>query len=108
MMNGTSRGEDVYRSVYKVPGGKLLKVQFDVAEGRLTSVRFTGDFFLHPEEALEEIESRLVGVEPEPDRIRSVVEDVFRERNVTAVGCGPADFAEVIIDALQRGPAESV
>lgn len=44
---------------YKVPGGKLVVVDFDVADGRLANVMVSGDFFLYPEEALDPIVSAL-------------------------------------------------
>jgi lipoate-protein ligase A len=40
------------RGVYKVPGGKLVAVEFAVVDNRLHDVVVTGDFFLYPEEAL--------------------------------------------------------
>lgn len=42
---------------YKVPGGKLIVVDLEVTDGRLTNVRLSGDFFLEPDEALD----RMVG-----------------------------------------------
>ncbi|MFT4036745.1 MAG: biotin--protein ligase [Thermomicrobiales bacterium] len=49
------------RGVYKVPGGKLVAVEFAVTEGRLTDVVVTGDFFLYPEEALPVLPASLEG-----------------------------------------------
>ncbi|EEW60344.1 MAG: lipoate--protein ligase family protein [Pseudomonadota bacterium] len=37
---------------YKVPGGKLVVADVNVAEGTITDVQISGDFFLEPEEAL--------------------------------------------------------
>jgi lipoate---protein ligase len=37
---------------YKVPGGKLVVVDFELVDGRLSGVELSGDFFLEPEEAL--------------------------------------------------------
>ncbi len=37
---------------YKVPGGKLVVVDFELVDGRLCDVELSGDFFLAPEEAL--------------------------------------------------------
>ncbi len=45
-MTCRSRGE------FKTPGGKLIAVELDVADGELRDVVVTGDFFLYPEEAL--------------------------------------------------------
>lgn len=47
---------------YKTPGGKLVVVDFDVADGRLEQVMVSGDFFLYPEEALEPILDALDGL----------------------------------------------
>jgi lipoate-protein ligase A len=48
---------------YKTPGGKLVQVDFEVRDGRLTNVEVSGDFFLYPEEALEAITASLEGME---------------------------------------------
>ncbi|MBX6342905.1 MAG: biotin--protein ligase [Thermomicrobiaceae bacterium] len=44
---------------YKVPGGKLVVVDFDVVDGRLANVEVSGDFFLEPAEALDSITDAL-------------------------------------------------
>src|SRR5262245_3424506 len=46
------RGEgnkDMLHAECKTPGGKLVAVDLDVADGRLANVRVRGDFFLDPE-----------------------------------------------------------
>jgi lipoate-protein ligase A len=47
---------------YKVPGGKLVVVDLDVADGRLANLSVSGDFFLEPDEALLDINSGLTGL----------------------------------------------
>jgi len=49
------------RGEYKVPGGKLVAAEVEVADGRLASVAVSGDFFLDPDEALTVIDAALVG-----------------------------------------------
>ncbi|MFD3514980.1 biotin/lipoate A/B protein ligase family protein [Streptomyces sp. NPDC058657] len=46
---------------YKVPGGKLVVVDLDVADGALRNVRVAGDFFLEPDEAILAINRALDG-----------------------------------------------
>jgi len=46
---------------YKTPGGKLVQVDLDVVDGHLRNVRVTGDFFLEPPEALDDIAGALEG-----------------------------------------------
>ncbi|MDJ0315041.1 biotin/lipoate A/B protein ligase family protein [Arthrobacter sp. H35-D1] len=47
---------------YKVHGGKLVVVDCSVADGVLRDVRVSGDFFLEPDEALEDINAALNGL----------------------------------------------
>ena len=53
------------RGQYKVPGGKLVVVELEVADGRLADVRVSGDFFLEPDSALEVIARALTGMPAE-------------------------------------------
>ncbi|MCK4757736.1 MAG: hypothetical protein KAS67_04730 [Thermoplasmata archaeon] len=59
--SGTTKGN----SVYKVPGGKLVKVGLvlEPVNGieMIKEIRITGDFFIHPEDLIEELEEGLVG-----------------------------------------------
>ena len=45
----------------KIPGGKLVCVEVTASGGNVGSLRITGDFFLHPEDAIARLESALVG-----------------------------------------------
>ena len=50
------------RGEYKVPGGKMVAAEVEVADGRIASAFVQGDFFLEPDEALEDINATLVGL----------------------------------------------
>ena len=47
---------------YKVPGGKLVAVDVEVAGDRLVEVSVSGDFFLDPDSALEDLDRALTGM----------------------------------------------
>jgi len=47
------------RAEYKVKGGKLIKVALEVEGDVIKSAKICGDFFLYPEDAIEEIERSL-------------------------------------------------
>ncbi|MFV0433818.1 MAG: biotin/lipoate A/B protein ligase family protein [Leucobacter sp.] len=47
---------------FKVPGGKLVVVDFDVVDGRVQQFRLSGDFFLEPDEALGDIDAAVEGM----------------------------------------------
>ena len=46
---------------FKVPSGKLVVVDLEVEDGRLSQVQVSGDFFLEPDEALAAIDQALIG-----------------------------------------------
>src|SRR5690606_21619754 len=52
---------------YKVPGGKLVVVDLDVEAGRITNFRLAGDFFLEPDEAIDDINAAINGMSAEAD-----------------------------------------
>jgi len=47
---------------YKVRGGKLIRMRVKYSGNRIEEVRINGDFFIHPEEAIEELETSLGGL----------------------------------------------
>ena len=47
---------------YKVPGGKLVVVDLSVADGHLSRVQVSGDFFLEPDSALDAMNAALEGL----------------------------------------------
>jgi lipoate-protein ligase A len=50
---------------FKTPGGKLTAVDLQVVGGALTGVSVNGDFFLEPDEALDDINAALEGLPAE-------------------------------------------
>lgn len=50
------------RGEYKVRGGKLVAVDLDVADNRLTNVHISGDFFLEPDTVLGDLNAALTGM----------------------------------------------
>lgn len=85
---------------YKTPGGKLVRVNFDVTDGRLENVQITGDFFLYPEEALESITNAVEGqaASVNHDALVSAIESAVAP-DVKLVGFSP----EAIAIAMERG-----
>jgi lipoate-protein ligase A len=79
---------------YKVPGGKLLVAETEVEDGVLTSVKVMGDFFMHPEEAINDLEEALNG--KETVKIDEIVAGFFGEKEITLFGVSEGDFAHVL------------
>lgn len=66
---------------YKVPGGKLVTVDLEVEGGLIVNAHLAGDFFLEPDEALDDINGALNGLSAEAsaEEITAAVRDGLRE-----------------------------
>ena len=95
--NGISEG----RADYKVPGGKLIRVRVQYSDSIIEKVRFYGDFFIHPEEAVEELENRLAG--KDIPYAEQMIDDFFED--VDAAGISSEDFKKALNLAI-KGKAE--
>lgn len=97
-MSGNSHGE------YKVPGGKLVVADFDVADDRLANVSISGDFFLEPDEALHQINAALTGLprESAAKDLAAAIRAVL-PADVSMFGFSP----EAVATAVRRGLARA-
>ncbi|MGI8477332.1 MAG: biotin--protein ligase [Thermomicrobiales bacterium] len=91
---------------FKTPGGKLVRVDFAVADGRLRDVMVSGDFFLYPEEALLPITATLEGAPAD------LTQAAFAGRIAAAIadgtqwlGSSPEALGAAIVRALEDGGA---
>ena len=86
---------------YKVVGGKLLRVKLSLKAGDacqyIASITITGDFFMHPEHAIEKLEQALTGITFQKNRVQSVVKTFF-DGDVEVIGADPADIVHVIMN----------
>ncbi|NTW38946.1 MAG: lipoate--protein ligase family protein [Cellulomonadaceae bacterium] len=89
------------RGEYKVPGGKLVAVDVEVADGRLSRVAVNGDFFLEPDTALEDIDAALLGMPAASSvaQLTTMIDSVLGD-GVTMVGFTPEAVAIAVRRAL--------
>lgn len=88
----------VGKCTYKVPNGKLLKVTVEYEEEGIEKVRIKGDFFIHPEESLDDLETALKGIEYDRKIITDKVGEFFSKEGVIAFGITP----KAVVDALMK------
>ncbi len=69
--NGISKGESL------VKGGKLIRVRVEFQGNRIKEIKITGDFFLHPEDKIEDIENGLKNVPI--DGVRKKLDEMLRD-----------------------------
>lgn len=88
---------------FKVPGGKLVVVDLDVVDGRIANFRLAGDFFLEPDEALDDINAAINGLsaEADPATIAKAVQQAL-PAGAVLLGFSPEAVATTVRRALQR------
>ncbi|MFH1588673.1 MAG: lipoate protein ligase C-terminal domain-containing protein [Candidatus Diapherotrites archaeon] len=91
------------KSIYKIPEGKLLKVFLEFNENKINSVKLTGDFFLHPEEGIELIESSLKEQEFNKEKLIQEINKVVEENNLVLFGLNAEGITEAIFMAKEAG-----
>ena len=86
----------------KVINGKLIKVLVDYHDV-IRKIEISGDFFVHPEESLMEIEEFLEGLEInlDKDAIEYKLKNFINMRNIKLIGFSIEDLAEVIKESLK-------
>ncbi len=89
-------GVELVSGAWKAPGG-LVRADATVKDGRLEGVELTGDFFIFPHEALEELESALGGVDLERATVERAAAAVLGRPGVEALGMGPLDVANALL-----------
>ncbi|MGH1526964.1 lipoate--protein ligase family protein [Leifsonia sp. L25] len=88
---------------YKVPGGKLVVVDLEVVDGRISEFQLAGDFFLEPDSALEAINTAVNGLPAEADAktIAAAVKDALPE-GASLLGFSPEAVAVTVRRALAK------
>lgn len=81
---------------YKIPNGKMLKIKVSFEGELIKSIRIMGDFFLHPESTIEDIEESIVGFEVSIERLSSEIQKVLDENNAVLIGASALDIAVAI------------
>jgi len=91
----------IFQAKQKVKEGKVVKVDVDCDEV-IRNVRITGDFFIHPEDILEDIEKSIIGLGRNADleTITSNIQRTTSGKEVQMIGISPESIARLIREAL--------
>ena len=70
-------------------------LEYDEIENTIKSVTIAGDFFIYPEEALETLETNLIGTKLERDAIKQEVDECLK--NSEAYGFDSISLTDAIL-----------
>jgi lipoate---protein ligase len=94
----------IARKDFKVPEGKLLRVELELESGTVLRALVRGDFFAHPEEAFEAAEAELIGLPV--DRLGEAALALFSRQPLRIFGASPTDIARALEAAASASPGE--
>jgi len=86
-------------SIHKPAGKKMLRVNASVSsEGRISRITITGDFFMHPEEAVRGLEEAIIGAKlMDSEDVRLRVDAFFKSTGTVIPGMSPSDFSDAVL-----------
>lgn len=88
------------KAIYKVPNGKLLKIFLEDADGKIVSIKITGDFFMHPEENIEDLERALVGAQLDEKNLNEKINEFLNLNPTTFFGLDTESLVKTILSAI--------
>ena len=85
----------------KIPGGKLIRLEV-LFSNNIEHIKITGDFFLHPEEMLEDIVNACSGLSLPMDgnELRCQLEKIRQDRAGQFIGVGIEDIVSMLEEAV--------
>ena len=88
--------------VEKIPNGKLVAIDFELSNGKVSSMKITGDFFLHPEESIEIIEGTFLGVSKDISDAELLVRLNRAVQKMELIGVSVDDLVRMFKKAVKK------
>ena len=86
-------------NVYK--SKKLIKISLEYTDSKIiSSIMITGDFFLYPEETLDQMEASLIGTKMDRNSIKETIETCLSDSE--AFGFDSDSLTDAIIGCLNN------
>jgi lipoate---protein ligase len=93
---------EILSADYKAPGGKMVRVRLTEKDGRIETLKISGDFFLVPEESLSKLEKMLVDTRLDERELRLLVDRFFHGAQAQGLGVSPDDFVKAILQTKSQ------
>jgi len=79
----------------------LIRVSIGVEDNVIEEIVISGDFFMHPEDKLWDLERSLVGVKVGRSSVLTNIRRFYQENGILTPGVEPEDFTEAIMKAVR-------
>lgn len=86
----------------KNPGEKLVRIDVEFEENKITYIHISGDFFIYPEEAIQKIEKTLMELPVDEKQIEETINRLVTIEAIELVGISPETVAQGILEAFTK------
>lgn len=83
---------------FKAPKG-VIKVELELEGGLISHISLSGDFFMYPEDALEELERALIGTAADRETLLATVKKFYSSTDVQTPMVEPEHWVEAVLRA---------
>ncbi|MDO8554003.1 MAG: lipoate protein ligase C-terminal domain-containing protein [Candidatus Micrarchaeota archaeon] len=87
------------KNIYKA--GKLLKISLEY-DNVIRQIKITGDFFLYPEEGIEQLQLQLIGAELTKEKLTDRINQILKIEKLEPFGFNSEQLAEAILGACKE------
>ncbi len=87
------------KNIYKA--GKLLKIYLEY-DNLIRQIKITGDFFLYPEEGIEQLQLQLIGTELTKEKLIERITHILTTEKLEPYGFNSEQLAEAILGACKE------
>jgi hypothetical protein len=79
----------------------VIELVLEIIDNKLSNVTITGDFFFHPEDALEELENTLNNSKADLTIIKEKIVNLYAEKKISTPGITLENWLEVFKKAIE-------
>jgi len=84
---------------FKAPKG-VIKVELELTDDKISRIMLSGDFFMYPEDAIEELEQSLNGVKADRDSLLAAVQRFYSSTGAQTPMIELEHWVEAILRAV--------
>jgi len=91
------------KSVYKIPNGKLVKInlEYDEDSKKIVNISIMGDFFAYPEEAIDFLEKELRSTLLSKKTLINKIDNLTKSNNFEFIGLTSEGLTDGILRCLK-------
>jgi len=86
--------------VLKNPGEKLIHIDAEFNGNVIATIHLSGDFFIYPEEAINDIEQSLHGMPANKKFLEQKIVELLKNKNIEMVGISASTIVQGIMEAF--------